>query len=130
MTKTLLVVDDDIMIGMVFSYALEPSGYNVISVTDPRKAVDAAMLHNPDVVVLDYHMPYINGVELHGLLKAAGCNAKFIFVTAEDGEALTETMRQDSDFGVTKKPFNVDDLVALVNVIMPIARMSKILGDV
>jgi CheY-like chemotaxis protein len=55
--KRVLIVDDDTDTVVICSAQLTHAGYSVTSVSDGTHACDAARLHPPDVILLDYRLP-------------------------------------------------------------------------
>ena len=67
--KTILVVDDDKLIGPMQKYALKNAGYNVVLAVDGKDAWHKIQEHHPDLMLLDIAMPNVNGFELLKLLR-------------------------------------------------------------
>lgn len=68
--KCVLIVDDDADTVVICSAQLTNAGYSVTAVFDGTHACDAARLHMPDVILLDYRLP-----DTTGLIIASGLNA-------------------------------------------------------
>ena len=62
--KTVLVVDDEIHIVHVVAIKLRNNGYEVISADNGAEALELALREKPDMVVTDYQMPVMTGLEL------------------------------------------------------------------
>jgi CheY-like chemotaxis protein len=62
--KKVLVVDDEIHIVHVVTIKLRNNGYDVISASDGAEAYELACTQKPDIVVTDYQMPVMSGLEL------------------------------------------------------------------
>ena len=62
--RTILVVDDESHILNVVSLKLRNAGFRVITATDGQEALDLAGQEHPDLVITDYHMPHLSGLEL------------------------------------------------------------------
>jgi CheY-like chemotaxis protein len=63
--KTVLVVEDDQDIGEVFVQALsQETSYIPVLATDEEEALAFVQEIQPDLLVLDYHLPHMNGIEL------------------------------------------------------------------
>ena len=56
----------------------------VASVNDGARAVQAAAIHQPDVVILDMAMPERNGMQAAQELKRLGITARIVFLTVQD----------------------------------------------
>jgi DNA-binding response OmpR family regulator/HPt (histidine-containing phosphotransfer) domain-containing protein len=66
----IVIVDDDPQILLTLKLALEPWGFQLTTVDQPREFWQVLERVNPDLVVLDVEMPDINGIELCQLLRS------------------------------------------------------------
>ena len=64
MAKKILVVDDERFIVRMVQANLERAGYEVVTAVDGKDGLEKAELENPDLVVLDVMMPYMDGFEV------------------------------------------------------------------
>ena len=62
--KTIMVVDDETHILNVLSIKLQNAGFRVIAAEDGADAYELAQLHKPELIITDYQMPILSGVEL------------------------------------------------------------------
>lgn len=60
---TILVVDDEFLITDVLAFALEDEGFMVVRASNGRKGLDVLDRERPSLVITDYMMPVMNGVE-------------------------------------------------------------------
>ena len=112
---TVLVVEDDAHIAHVLTFMLERQGYLVTHVADGRAAVrHVASAPAPDLVLLDVMLPYVDGFEIVGLIRAQDGwqTTPVIMLTAKNTER--DTVRAldagASDFII--KPFQPQELLA------------------
>ena len=69
--KTILIVEDDPSIGEMFMQTLvEEHIYNPVLVTSGIQALEVVKDTIPDLLLLDYHLPQMNGLELYDYLHA------------------------------------------------------------
>lgn len=68
--KKVLVVDDEIHIVHVVAIKLRNNGYDVISADNGADAFDMVLSEKPDIIVTDYQMPIMTGLELITQLRA------------------------------------------------------------
>ena len=61
---TILIADDDTKLTKMLSRMLAYEGYRVLTATDGWDALAQAEAHHPDLVVLDWMMPHLDGLEV------------------------------------------------------------------
>jgi two-component system, OmpR family, response regulator len=114
----ILVVDDEPSIVDAVATALRYEGYDVQEAATGREALDAVLRHEPDLVVLDWMLPDIEGIEVGRRMRARGFKTAVLFLTAKDGtENKVEALRAGGDDYVTK-PFSLAEIVARTQAIL------------
>ena len=111
--KTILVADDEKMIRNLLNINLTKEGYNVIEAEDGVMAVEMALEHKPDLILLDVMLPKIDGLSVCKKIKNS-MNVPILMVTAKDSE-LDKILGLElgADDYVTK-PFSVRELIARI----------------
>ena len=61
---TALIVEDDPDLAFLFAYTLQAAGFKTTNARDGRQAVDSLNAAAPDILILDMHLPYMNGPEI------------------------------------------------------------------
>ncbi|HUH12147.1 MAG TPA: response regulator [Longimicrobiales bacterium] len=115
MTKNLVLVVDDMEDNrVVFTAALMHHGYDVLSASNGAEAIEQAMAHTPDLVLMDLRMPVLDGIRATERLKAHPVTASIpvIALTAHDHEA--DELRGVGFCAYVKKPVKPRQLVAMV----------------
>jgi two-component system OmpR family response regulator len=114
----ILVVDDEPSIVDAVSTALGYEGFDVTQAQSGREALRAVGDHEPDLVVLDWMLPDLNGLEVGRRLRDQGFKTAILFLTAKDAvENKVEALRAGGDDYVTK-PFSLAEVVARVHAIL------------
>jgi two-component system OmpR family response regulator len=114
----ILVVDDEPSIVDAVATALRYEGYEVEEATTGRAALSAVARFEPDLVVLDWMLPDVQGIEVGRRLRERGFETAVLFLTAKDAtENKVEALRAGGDDYVTK-PFSLAELVARVQAIL------------
>jgi two-component system OmpR family response regulator len=114
----ILVVDDEPSIVDAVATALRYEGYEVEEAASGREAIEAVVRSEPDLVVLDWMLPDIEGIEVGRRLRAQGYRTAVLFLTAKDGtENKVEALRAGGDDYVTK-PFSLAEVVARTQAIL------------
>ena len=127
--RRILVVDDEQSIVDAVATALRYEGYHVEEASTGREALSAVARYEPDLVVLDWMLPDIEGIEVGRRLRAQGFKTAVLFLTAKDTtENKVEALRAGGDDYVTK-PFSLAEIVARVQAVL--RRTAGVLpGDV
>jgi two-component system OmpR family response regulator len=114
----ILVVDDEPSIVDAVGTALRYEGFDVEQAANGRDALAAATRSEPDLIVLDWMLPDLEGIEVGRRLRARGFKSAILFLTARDAvENKVEALRAGGDDYVTK-PFSLAELVARVHAVL------------
>lgn len=109
----LVLADDDATSRRVLTHILKHAGFHVTAVEDGNEAV-AAVDDRTAVVVLDVNMPGCDGLSALEQLRARGCTAPVLMVSAlRDTKDAVRAMRLGA-FDYLGKPFNQDEVLALI----------------
>jgi DNA-binding response OmpR family regulator len=89
----IMVVDDDARVATLMSRLLEREGFRrVVTASDGERALEILFDHPPDVVVLDVHLPHIDGFEvLREILRHDTEVGRVTGVVAISGDAAAST---------------------------------------
>jgi CheY-like chemotaxis protein len=114
-----LIVDDTDIVRKALELALRKMGHEAESTSDAFQALELCRSHLPELALLDYRMPGMDGATLFvAMQKELGARCpKVLFVSAtppEEVRARAEQMVGERPAGYVKKPFHLDDLSKLV----------------
>ncbi len=117
----ILIVDDDTTNVILLEQVLKRAGYErVVGVTDPREVDERMREVNPDLVLLDLHMPYVDGYQLLSRWSASG-REPAVSVVVLTGDATPTAKRRSLEAGaadVLTKPFDhVEVLLRIRNLL-------------
>jgi two-component system OmpR family response regulator len=125
----ILVVDDEPSIVDAVATALRYEGFDVEEAISGRAALASVAQAEPDLIVLDWMLPDLDGLEVGRRLRAQGFKCAILFLTAKDAtENKVEALRAGGDDYVTK-PFSLAEVVARVHAILR-RTASALPGDV
>jgi len=111
-------VDDEPSIVDAVATALRYEGFEVDEATTGREALAAVARAEPDLVVLDWMLPDIEGIEVGRRLREQGFKTAILFLTAKDAvENKVDALRAGGDDYVTK-PFSLAEVVARTQAIL------------
>ena len=125
MARTVLIVDDEKSIVDILKFNLEKADYKTICAFDGKEALRLAREENPDLILLDIMLPYIDGFDVCKTLRAEGSNIPIIMITAREEETdKVFGLELGADDYITK-PFSVRELLARVKTNMRRAATSE-----
>src|SRR2546423_2912535 len=118
--KTILVADDESHILHVVSLKLRNAGYRVLTARDGQEALEMAQQERPDLLITDYHMPQLSGLELCQRLKqdAATSGIPAIMLTALGYHLEPPDTEQSGILRMLSKPFSPRHLLTTVNEVL------------
>jgi two-component system, OmpR family, response regulator MprA len=116
MNERILIIEDDTAILKVLQRGLAYEGYTVDVATDGRSGLNQAHDHHPDLVILDWMLPGMDGLEVCRRLRLQG-GLPILMLTAKD---TIQDRVQGLDAGADDyivKPFNLDELTARIRAL-------------
>ncbi|WP_396691088.1 MULTISPECIES: response regulator transcription factor [Microbispora] len=113
----LLVVDDEPDIRELLSASLRYAGFEVITASSGRDAVQIAGKMRPDLIVLDVMLPDLDGFAVTDRLHASGRRIPVLFLTARDANEDKIIGLGSGDDYVTK-PFSLEELLARIRAVL------------
>ena len=117
--KRILVADDEEILRMLITDTIEDSGYEVDEAEDGREALEKLESTEYDLVILDYMMPHLTGVEVLGQLsKNRRDSLSILMLTAKTQESDKEKMRAAGACYLMAKPFSPYELLDLIKEIL------------
>jgi DNA-binding NtrC family response regulator len=117
---SILVVDDELDIVLIFKQALGRRGYTVFGFTDPLLALEHFKVNSADygLVITDVRMPRMSGFELAANIKAIKPDAKIVLMSAFEVSDLEFSMPRVKINDFLRKPVDIKTLVRRVKVAM------------
>ena len=115
---TVLVVDDDQKLLNMLRRTLSYEGFQVLAATDGNAALAQVQAHRPDVIVLDWMMPGLDGIGVMKQLRAAEDKTLILMLTARDAvEDRVEGLETGAD-DYLAKPFAPAELLARLHALL------------
>ena len=137
MPAHILIVEDEAALSTLLAYNLEKEGFAVRVATDGEQAINALAEEQPDLVLLDWMLPHLSGIEICRRIRRdpATSGLPVIMLTAKGEESdRIRGLDTGADDYVTK-PFSPAELVARVRALLRRARPAMgadqlIAGDI
>ena len=123
--KKILIVDDDVVLRETLAAALASEGYRTAEAGDGREGLEKASQGGYDLIVMDFVMPNMTGLEAVRKMRERGVETPIIMLTGEKKEEIDKVLGLEigADDYVTK-PFGPNELIARVHAVLRRGRPS------
>ena len=119
----ILVVDDSKAMRMIVTRTLKQSGYasaQIVEAEDGALGLAAVRSEAPDLVLSDWNMPNLSGIDFLRALRAEGNSVTFGFVTSESTPEMREQAIAAGAAFTIAKPFSADTFADVLNGAVPV----------
>ena len=107
----ILIADDSRVMRQIVTRTLRQAGFDnhdLVEAADGAEAAAKAVSEQPDLVISDWNMPEMTGIEVLRKLRAEGNNVKFGFVTSECTDEMKNAAESAGSAFFIVKPFTAD----------------------
>lgn len=120
MAKTIMTVDDAATVRQMVSFVLKQNGYEVVEAIDGADALRKLATQKVDMIITDLNMPNLDGIGLiRGARALPACKfIPIIMLTTESQDGKKEEGKKAGASGWIVKPFNPDQLLAVVKKVL------------
>jgi DNA-binding response OmpR family regulator len=110
------IIEDEIGITNFLKQGLEEENYQVFIANDGEKGWELIQKSKPDLILLDWMLPKISGIEVCKKVRATDSKTPIIFLTARDTVQDTIEGLKAGANDYIKKPFSFEELLARISV--------------
>jgi len=125
----ILAIDDDSIIRTLLSNSLSKAGYEVVTAADGESGLLKAETEKPDIVITDFQMPGISGLDVITELKKVNPGLPVILLTAHGDVALTIKSIQLGAYDFIEKPIQMQEVLEVIRNGLEISRQSQTLVE-
>jgi DNA-binding response OmpR family regulator len=118
MTHTLLLVDDERQVLEFMEPYLRQEGFHIVTATTGTQALTLANEHKPALVVLDWMLPEMSGIEVCRRLRSGSSHIGIIMVTARTDETDKIVGLEVGADDYLTKPFSLRELAARIRSVL------------
>ncbi len=119
--QTILIAEDDPQLRQSIGRFLAKQGYHVLSAQDAYQAVELALKDEPDLLLLDVHLPAGDGFSVHERLsRHPDLSLKpVIYMTHDPSRQIEVHAAHDGAFALLHKPFAMAELLETIQEALP-----------
>jgi two-component system, chemotaxis family, chemotaxis protein CheY len=117
----ILVTDDSKTMRMIVVRTLRQAGYDGLEIheaEDGAQGLELAGSLEPDLILSDWNMPNLSGIEFLRALRAKGSEIPFCFVTSEGSEEMRTLASQAGALGLIAKPFTAEHFADIIGTVV------------
>ena len=124
--ERVLVIDDSKQAReFAAEYVLQPNGYQAILARDGAEGLRLALQSPPDLIILDYEMPKMDGLEVLRALRAKDLSIPVILSTAHGSEQFAVEVYRLGVRDYVTKPYQVEDMLGAIERSLNEARLKR-----
>ncbi|GAB1403389.1 MAG: sigma-54 dependent transcriptional regulator [Lentimicrobiaceae bacterium] len=121
----IVVIDDDSIIRTLLSSSLSKAGYQVMTASDGESGLGIINKEDPDLVITDYQMPGISGLDVVIKLQESHPGLPVILLTAHGDVALTIRSIQVGAYDFIEKPIQMHELLTIIRSGLEISHQRR-----
>jgi PAS domain S-box-containing protein len=124
--ETILLVDDNVEnTEFMVDYLLVPNGYTPMVASDGRQGLAMALTRRPDLIILDFRLPGMSGLDVLQALREKSVDIPVIFITAYGSEDDIVSCFRLGIKDYFRKPFDVERMLATVERVFSEKRQQE-----
>ena len=118
--KTILVVDDEPHIRCILKFKLQQAGLSVITASNGQDAYELACKHRPDLIITDYQMPGLNGLDfcMRLMMNPDTAAIPALLLTARGHKVTPSDLARTKIHSLIVKPFSPRELLAQIGELL------------
>lgn len=116
---TILIVDDEYVIADILGYALEDEGYTVVKAGNGRKGIEVLERDRPCLVITDFMMPIMDGLEFARSIRARPMFAHVPILLMSGAQGSVGRASPELFAAVFDKPFDIEKVINKIAELLP-----------
>ena len=121
----ILTIDDETQIQFALKAVFQSQGWEMISAKDAEEGIEKFRAFRPDLVLIDYHLPKVNGIKVVERLHKEDPNVPLIVFTIEDNQEVANQFLAAGASDFILKPVKALDLISRVKLHIRIVESQR-----
>ncbi len=123
--EKILIIDDNTTIRSFLSDMLRPLGYAVSTASDGKRGLDKALTERPDLILLDFNLPRLSGVEILEALQKEDYEVPVILMTAHGSESVAVQAFRLGVRDYLTKPSEAEHILEVIEKALTESRLRR-----
>jgi len=116
-SKRILIVDDEQNISFLLQNILEDAGYDIATADNGIAALEVIKHQKPDMIITDIDMPYMDGLELVGIVRNMHPEIKNIVMTGSPNQRYYQRAKEYGVIHYLTKPLDFENLKVKIDAL-------------
>lgn len=112
----ILCIDDDEQIRYALDSVFKFQQWQSLLASDVKEGLRLFEAHRPDLVLIDYHMPQINGIQGVRLLREIDCDVPIIVFTIDEDQSVADAFLEAGASDFALKPIKAPDIISRIKL--------------
>ena len=112
----ILLVDDEVEILYALKAVIETQGWTGLIAQNVKQALEIYKTDSPDIILIDYHMPHINGVEGVKMFRRQDPDIPIIVFTIDEDQGVADKFLEAGASDFATKPIKAPDIISRIRV--------------
>ncbi len=125
MNEKILIIDDDRSILFSMSAICEIAGWKPLTAISVKDGLKKFKIYNPDIILIDYHLPVINGIEGVKSLRVLDKDIPIIVLTVEENQEVADRFLKVGANDFALKPIKAPDIISRIKVHLKLSESIK-----
>ena len=121
----ILVIDDDEQICFALGELFKFQGWTPYSAYDVESGLNEFKVRQPDIVLIDYHLPRINGVEGVKRLRRLSLDVPILVFTVDESQEVADTFLEAGATDFALKPIKAPDIISRIKLHLRLLQQGK-----
>ena len=121
----ILIMDDDKSLRYMLSEIFEFAGWDPVAYPNGREGIEGFLKHGADIILVDYHMPEIDGLETVRLIREQNQQIPILVLTVDERQEIADQFLDAGATDFALKPVKAPDLIARVQLHKRLLDMTK-----
>ncbi|MEX6703021.1 response regulator [Peribacillus frigoritolerans] len=121
----ILVIDDDASIQYMLSEICEFAGWNADTANNGKEGLNVFAEKGADVVLVDYHMPEMDGIKTVGELRKLNADVPILVLTVDERQEIADRFLEAGATDFALKPVKAPDLISRIQLHARLAKLTQ-----
>lgn len=122
----ILIIDDDASLRYMLAEICKHAGWESVAAENGRKGMDTFLNHAFDLVLVDYHMPEMDGIETVQAIRKQDEQTPILVLTVDERQEIADRFLQEGANDFALKPVKAPDIIARIKLHVQLANLKNV----